>query len=63
LIEGADHGLSTEAWHSAYTTLLVNWFTEIVFGKPASEPAAEAPALVGIAAEAPPASASPQPEA
>jgi pimeloyl-ACP methyl ester carboxylesterase len=63
LIEGADHGLSTEAWHGAYTTLLVNWFTEIVFGKRASEPAGEASAPGGIEAEALPASASPQPEA
>jgi pimeloyl-ACP methyl ester carboxylesterase len=37
LIEGADHGLSSEAWKSAYTQLLVNWFTEIVFGTRASE--------------------------
>jgi len=38
LIEGADHGLSNEPWKSAYTLLLVNWFTEFVFGMPAAEP-------------------------
>ena len=38
LIEGADHGLSTEPWKSAYTLLLVNWFTEFVFGMQAAEP-------------------------
>ena len=40
LIEGADHGLSNETWKSAYTLLLVNWFTEIVFGTPPSQPTA-----------------------
>jgi pimeloyl-ACP methyl ester carboxylesterase len=37
VIEGADHGLSTEAWKNAYTLLLVSWFSEFVFGKPAGE--------------------------
>ena len=37
LMEGADHGLSNEAWHRAYTTLLVNWFNEIVFCKKVTE--------------------------
>jgi pimeloyl-ACP methyl ester carboxylesterase len=32
VIEGADHGLSNEAWKASYTTLLVNWFNEFVFG-------------------------------
>jgi pimeloyl-ACP methyl ester carboxylesterase len=39
LIEGADHGLSNEPWKTAYTLLLVNWFTEFVFGMRVSEPA------------------------
>jgi pimeloyl-ACP methyl ester carboxylesterase len=31
-IPEADHGLTTEAYHRAYTILLVNWFTEMAFG-------------------------------
>ena len=37
LMEGADHGLSNEAWHRAYTGLLVNWFSEFVFSKKVTE--------------------------
>lgn len=32
VIKGADHGLSDEAWQRSYTTLLVSWMTEMVFG-------------------------------
>lgn len=32
VIEGADHGLSDERWQRAYTSILVNWLTEMVFG-------------------------------
>jgi pimeloyl-ACP methyl ester carboxylesterase len=32
VLEGADHGLSEEAWRSAYTTLLVNWLIEMTAG-------------------------------
>ena len=32
VIGGADHGLSTEAAQRAYTTLLLNWFSEMVIG-------------------------------
>ena len=32
VIEGADHGLSEERWQQAYTSLLVNWATEMVLG-------------------------------
>lgn len=32
VIEGADHGLTEEGSQRAYTALLVNWFTEMVFG-------------------------------
>lgn len=32
LIRGADHGFSTEAAQRAYTTLLLNWFSEMVIG-------------------------------
>jgi len=37
LMEGADHGLTNEAWHSAYTALLVSWFNEFVFSKKVTE--------------------------
>ena len=32
VIQGADHGLSEEPWQQAYTSLLVNWATEMVLG-------------------------------
>ena len=32
VIAGADHGLSEEPWQQAYTSLLVNWATEMVLG-------------------------------
>jgi pimeloyl-ACP methyl ester carboxylesterase len=32
VIDGADHGLSKPPWQQAYTTLLVNWATEMVLG-------------------------------
>ena len=32
VLEGADHGLSEEAWQSAYTALLVSWLTEMTAG-------------------------------
>ena len=37
LMEGADHGLSNEEWHRAYTALLVSWFNEFVFSKKGTE--------------------------
>jgi esterase/lipase len=37
LMESADHGLSNEAWHRAYTALLVNWFNEFVLSKKVTE--------------------------
>jgi pimeloyl-ACP methyl ester carboxylesterase len=37
LIEGADHGLSEEAAQRAYTTILVNWLSEMVSGPRAGE--------------------------
>jgi dienelactone hydrolase len=39
VIKGADHGLSTEVSQRAYTSLLVNWLTEMVFGARAPEEA------------------------
>jgi pimeloyl-ACP methyl ester carboxylesterase len=32
VIESADHALSEERWQQAYTSLLVNWATEMVLG-------------------------------
>ncbi len=32
VIEGADHALSDERWQQAYTSLLLNWATEMVLG-------------------------------
>lgn len=51
LIEGADHGLSNETWKNAYTLLLVNWFSEFVFGKRPSEPTAPVSAPVDTGPE------------
>ena len=63
MIEGADHGLSNEAWHRAYTSLLVSWFTEIVFGARTSEQTGAVSGAGNGEPETPPAEASPQPEA
>lgn len=30
VIEGADHGLTEDAWQQAYTSLLVGWATEMI---------------------------------
>ncbi|MFC7513654.1 alpha/beta hydrolase family protein [Herbaspirillum sp. GCM10030257] len=32
VIKGADHGLSEESYQRAYTSLLVSWMTEMIFG-------------------------------
>ena len=32
VIPEADHGLAQELWRSAYTSILVNWLTEMVAG-------------------------------
>ena len=32
MIDGADHGLSRPEWQQAYTSILVNWATEMVVG-------------------------------
>jgi len=63
MIEGADHGLSNEAWHRAYTSLLVSWFTEIVFGARTSEQTGAVSGARNAEPEMPPTEASPQPEA
>ena len=55
VIEGADHGLSEEPAQRAYTALLVNWLTEMVFGARQGGPLAQGSARAGAAArEAPP---------
>ena len=51
LIEGADHGLSNEAWQRCYTLLLVNWFNEMVFGARAGVKEVPASASAPVAAE------------
>ncbi|WP_119155254.1 alpha/beta hydrolase family protein [Caldimonas tepidiphila] len=55
VIEGADHGLSDEASQRAYTALLVNWMTEMVFGARSGNVAPVVPAASGrTMPEAPP---------
>jgi pimeloyl-ACP methyl ester carboxylesterase len=55
VIEGADHGLSQEPAQRAYTSLLVNWLTEMVFTARQGAPVAQGSARVGAApVEAPP---------
>jgi dienelactone hydrolase len=55
VIAGADHGLSNEAGQRAYTSLLVNWLTEMVFGARQGGPLAQGAARAGAAPEeAPP---------
>ena len=49
VIEGADHGLSDERWQRAYTSLLVNWLTEMVFGASQGVTAAQGSARGGAA--------------
>lgn len=40
VLEGADHGLSQKLWQQAYTSLLVNWLSEVALGNKATiEPA------------------------
>jgi uncharacterized protein len=63
LMEGADHGLSNEAWHRAYTALLVSWFNEIVFCKKPSEVTAAESKATSTAPEKPSKVEQPQPEA
>jgi uncharacterized protein len=40
VIEGADHGLSRQAWKEAYTELLVSWLKEMTARSPAGQPRA-----------------------
>ena len=40
VIDDADHGLSDERWQRAYTSILVNWLTEMITGARADAAAA-----------------------
>ncbi len=51
VIEGADHGLSDEAGQRAYTALLVNWLTEMIFGAREGGLVAQASARAGAPAK------------
>jgi pimeloyl-ACP methyl ester carboxylesterase len=57
VIEGADHGLTEKAAQRAYTALLVNWLTEMVFGARSGGTSAVASGRAGVATEATPAAA------
>jgi pimeloyl-ACP methyl ester carboxylesterase len=57
VINGADHGLSQEPAQRAYTSLLVNWLTEMVFGARQGVSTAQGAARTGAA----PQEAHPQP--
>jgi hypothetical protein len=52
-IPGADHGLAEEAWRQAYTSILVNWLTEMTADahprtpSPEGERPSDAPAHTG----------------
>lgn len=49
VIDGADHGLSSAASQRAYTELLVNWLTEMVFGARSGGVTAQGSARAGAA--------------
>jgi uncharacterized protein len=49
VISGADHGLTHTASQRAYTELLVNWLTEMVFGARAGTSTAQGSARMGAA--------------
>ena len=46
VIEGADHGLTDEVWQHAYTSLLVNWATEMVLEAREGEAVPERPLIL-----------------
>ena len=51
VIAGADHGLSQEPAQAAYTGLLVNWLTEMVFGARQGAPGAQGGARAGTSTQ------------
>ncbi len=58
VIPGADHALTGDACQRAYTTVLVTWLTEMVFGAPVAQPAVSPVAASTPESTAPPAAAS-----
>jgi hypothetical protein len=58
VIEGADHGLTEKDAQRAYTALLVNWLTEMVFGARTNGTAALASGRAGTATHGTPVEAS-----
>ena len=54
MIEDADHGLSEAPWQQSYTSLLVTWLTEMLFGAKIGKQVAQAqtPAAETLSAEA-----------
>jgi pimeloyl-ACP methyl ester carboxylesterase len=54
VIEGADHGLTQKPAQRAYTALLVNWLTEMVFGARSAETAAQGSGRAGAASHGTP---------
>ncbi|HJV81505.1 alpha/beta hydrolase family protein [Noviherbaspirillum sp.] len=55
VIKGADHGLTDESSQRAYTSLLVNWMTEMVFGEREGNTPTQSTTMPGSALpEAPP---------
>jgi uncharacterized protein len=52
VIASADHGLSDPNAQSAYTSLLVKWMTEMMFGARADEPSADARLATPVPLEA-----------
>lgn len=55
VIQGADHGLTEEGSQRAYTALLVNWMTEMVFGARESDTPSQTLTMPqGALPEAPP---------
>ena len=45
MISGADHALSEKAWQQTYTSLLVNWMSEMVLGARAGKTGTGPPRL------------------
>jgi pimeloyl-ACP methyl ester carboxylesterase len=54
VISGADHGLTDAAKQQAYTSLLVNWLTEMIFGARAGTKAEPQPTSAGAEPQATP---------
>jgi hypothetical protein len=55
MIHGADHGLTEESAQRAYTALLVNWLTEMIFGEREGNAATQSAGRAGGALQQAPA--------